>query len=489
MKKTMLFVGSVIILILSAVTFIFIPAMAQGAGQDSLVFGKYGKKKIEYTQGSEFANAVANYTEMYRNQGVELNDSDYYYIYNYAFVSAVQAIAYAENVKKSGWEPSKEAVANQMYQFFLDENGKYSSEIYNSYGTEQKSRLQKDITNGLIWNRCSEDLLGTQSEYGGFRLYGIKSSDAEKTFLENMASEKRAFDLAVFNKEDYPQAQVKAFGEENKAKFTKYNFSVITVKDKSKAKSILNQIKNEEITFTDAVAEYSDKAYSGADGKLSSNYGYQIQNILTNDADAQALLALELNQTSEVIETSAGYSIFHNDLVTAEPDFTDSTVIAAVRSYINENEASVIEDYFVEKAKSVISASAKNGFEAAAKANNAKFVKVPAFALNYSNDALLGSLPEEFTSISGASTNENLFQKAFALKTGEVSEPVVTGNSILVLKAAGTQKDNLTDAKKEELANALSSLDSSTIQYTLMSSDKVQNNVAEVFFTKLMKTN
>ena len=45
MKKTMLFIGSVIILILSAITFIFIPAMAQGAGQDSLVFGKYGNKK------------------------------------------------------------------------------------------------------------------------------------------------------------------------------------------------------------------------------------------------------------------------------------------------------------------------------------------------------------------------------------------------------------------------------------------------------------
>ena len=123
MKKTMLFIGSVIILILSAITFIFIPAMAQGAGQDSLVFGKYGNKKIEYKQGSEFANAVANYTEMYRRQGIDLKDSDYYTIYNYAFVSAVQAIAYADNVKKSGWEPSKESVARQMYQYFTDEKG------------------------------------------------------------------------------------------------------------------------------------------------------------------------------------------------------------------------------------------------------------------------------------------------------------------------------------------------------------------------------
>ena len=487
MKKTMLFIGSVIILILSAITFIFIPAMAQGAGQDSLVFGKYGNKKIEYKQGSEFANAVANYTEMYRRQGIDLKDSDYYTIYNYAFVSAVQAIAYADNVKKSGWEPSKESVARQMYQYFTDEKGNYSPEIYNSYSADDKSKLQQDLTRGLIWNRCGEDFLGTQSKYAGHTLYGLKSSDAEKEFFEKMASEKRSFDLAVFDKKDYPESQVKAFGAENKDKFTKYNFSVITVKDQSKAKSILNQLTKEEITFSDAVSEYSDKAYSGADGKLSSNYGYQIQNIVTKEDDEKALFALELNQTSGVVETSAGYSIFHNDLIITEPDFTDSAVIATVRSYINENETSLIENYFIEKAKAVASDAEKKGFEAAGKSNGAKVVKVPAFALNYANDSMLGSLPEEFASISGASTNENLLEKAFALKNGDVSEPVVSGDSILVVKATGTQKDNLTDSKKEELAGAVNSIDSYSLQMALLSSDKVKNDVANVFFTKMMK--
>ena len=81
MKKTMLFIGSVIILILSAITFVFIPALSPNAAGKPLVFGKYGNKKIEYKQGTEFANAVANYTEMYKNQGAELNDTDYFYIF------------------------------------------------------------------------------------------------------------------------------------------------------------------------------------------------------------------------------------------------------------------------------------------------------------------------------------------------------------------------------------------------------------------------
>ncbi len=487
MKKTMLFVGSVIILILSAITFIFIPAMAQGAGQDGLVFGKYGNKKIVYKPGTEFANAVTNYTEMYRRQGVELKDSDYYYVYNYAFVSAVQAVAYADNVKKSGWAPSQQSVARQMYPYFADENGNYSSAIFNSYGTEDKNNLKKDLTNGLIWNRCSEDYLGTQSTYAGHRLYGIKTSNAEKDFFDGMISQKRAFDLAVFKKSNYPDAQVQAFGEQNVAKFVKYNFSVITVKDLSKAKSILNQINKEEVTFADAVTQYSDKAYSGTDGKLSSNYGYQIQDILKNADDAEKLFALELNKTSDVIETSAGYSIFHNDLVKTEPDFTDKTILSVVRTYINQNESTVVETYFIEEAKKLIENSASKGFEVTAKTSDADFVKVPAFALNYANTSLIGTVPAELSSISGASSNENFLQSAFALKADGVSEPLVVGDSIIVVKAAGNQKDNLTAEQKEKIDSDVDSLNASALQSTLLSGKKVKNNVAEVFFTKIMK--
>ena len=78
-------------------------------------------------------------------------------------------------------------------------------------------------------------------------------------------------------------------------------------------------------------------------------------------------------------------------------------------------------------------------------------------------------------------------KKAFPLKPGDVSEPVVSGDSILVVKATGTQKDNLTDSKKEELAGAVNSIDSYSLQMALLSSDKVKNDVANVFFTKMMK--
>jgi len=489
MKKTLLFIGSVIILVLAAVTFIFIPAMAGNASQKALVFGKYGNKKIEYTQGSEFANAVSNYTEMYRNQGAELKDSDYYYIYNYAFISAVQAIAYAQGIKKSGWQPSSQAVARQMFPYFSDANGNYSTEVYNSYSAEEKKNLRKELTRGLIWNRYSEDLMGSQSKYGSHTLYGLKRSDAELTFIEDMKATKHTFEMAIFDKASYPDSQVAEYGKTNKDKFVKYNLSIITVKEQSKAKSVLNQINKDEITFEDAVSEYSDKAYSGTDGKLSSNFGYQLKNILVKENDFEKITSLELNKVSEVIETNAGYSIFHCDLAAVEPDFNDSTLLAAVRTYINDNEATLIEDYYIAQAEKISEMSTSKGFEAASKTNNAKFVKVPAFALNYDGSNVIGTIPEEISSISGASSNENFLQSIFSLKEGNISKPVVVGESIVLAKLLKIQKDTLTAEQKDAVISDIGNLDYSSAQSTLLSSDKVENKVSEVFFNDIMKNN
>ena len=489
MKKTMLFIGSVIILILSAVTFIFIPAMADGMGNKELVFGKYGNKKIEYKPGTEFAAAVNNYTEMYRKQGYELRESDYYYIYNDAFISAVNAIANAEEVKKSGYAPSSDKVNRDIVTMpmFADENGKFSMEVYESYEESYRNDLKKDIVNGHIWNRYSEDLLGSQSDVGGNRLFGLKTSDAELTFLADMGADKRAFDMAVFNKADYPDSAVRTFGESNKDNFVKYNLSIISVKESSKAKSILKQIKNEEITFSDAVAEYSDKAYSGSDGILYSNLGYQIKNILKNQDDAEKVFSLNPDELSAVIETTSGYSVFRCNLPKVEPDFKNKTTLEAVRNYIEENEASKIEDYFVTSANGLKANAATKGFAAAAKDSEAKYVKVPAFPLNYDNSSIFDAVGTGIEELSSAASNENFLEKAFALKKDEISEPVVLGDYIIVLKNTGIQKDAVTTEAKDKIADSLDSLNSSVAQRTLMTSKKVVNNVSEVFFNQIMK--
>lgn len=489
MKKTMLFIGSVIILIISAVTFIFIPAMSDGLSQKALVFGKYGNKKIEYKQGTEFANAVANYSEMYRNQGQELNDTAYFYIYNYAFNSAVQAVAYAESVKKSGYFPSEKAISRAMLPYFSDEDGNYSQAIYNSIPQEDIKNLRSQISKSFVWNRYSEDLLGSQAEVNGHKMFGLKSSQKELEFLAKMGAEKHSFDMAVFNKADYPVSEVKAYAQENKEKFSKFNLSIISVKEASQAKKVLNQIKNNEITFADAVNEYSDKAYSGSDGLITTNFGYQISEMLKNEDSYEQLSSLKSEELSDVIETNAGFAIFRCNLEKTEANIDDEATLASVKDYITEREVSKIEDFYIQKAESFKNDAQNSNFERACFVANCKYVSVPAFPLNYDNSPMFETVSSDVKELSSALTNENFLQTAFSLKEGEVSSPVVLGESVVVLKSTGIQNDSVTDEMTDSISSKVAEFDSSASQTALFNSDKVENKVSEVFFNEIMANN
>ena len=102
---------------------------------------------------------------------------------------------------------------------------------------------------------------------------------------------------------------------------------------------------------------------------------------------------------------------------------------------------------------------------------------------------MFDGIPSDIPELSSASSNENFLQKAFSLKSGEVSEPVVLGDNILVLKLTGEQNDVVTDDKKDSIRTKIDDFDSSASQSTLLASKKVENRVSEVFFNDIMKNN
>lgn len=505
MKKTFLFVGSVIILVLAAVTFIFIPALAPSGAGKPPVFGTYNGKPIELTQGSEFANAVANYTESYRSyirsQGRELNDYDYFSIYSYAFNAAVTTLAYRDAVKQSGWKPTEQAVARHIVQlpaFF--ENGRFSARLYNALPASDRSALKKDIANQLIWARFSDDLFGASDtdaignrivvKLGDNTLFGLKTAAAETAFLAEKGAQKRSFNLAAFSTADYPDSEVVAYGEEHSDLFTRYDLSVITTSEEAEAKKLLAQFKDEELAFdADTVAAYSEKYYSGADGKVTAAYKYQLKTAIPSDADLEHVLALKEGELSDVIKTGNGYSIFRADGDAVLPVFTEvagdgetsNDSLAVARTYIKTNESGMIEDYYLGIARNFAASAAANGFEAACDDFGTECIEVPAITLNYGNTSVYDSMPTDIAQLSGAATNDNFLKTAFSLKNGEVSEPLVLGGNVLVLKLTGEQTDSMNDDDKADMVERFAEYDQSAAQSALFSSDKVVNNVYSAF--------
>lgn len=492
MKKGVYTIGSLIILLIAALIFVLVPIFQGGRmGKRLPSFGKYDGTEIRYEQDTNYYNYVARYAEYYKNNGIEINESNQIYLFSYAFNATVTDLAYKKAVAKSGYKVPATAVNRAIKPYFADEKGVFSQKIYNTSVNNNPDRvaaLRQDIESSLTSNRYAEDSFGGQTAFGKTTLYGLKVSNAEVDFIQKLGNDQRTFNLASFNMSDYPDSEKVAYGKANSDKFVKYDFSIITVADKSKASSLLKRINGNEITFADAVSE-SQKSYSNDSGKINSKYHYQIEKFLKNSEDMAKLSALEEDAISEPIETTVGWSIFKADSKAVQPDFSDTNTVKTVYNYLTANEFSHIEDYYKETAKAFASVAKARGFNAACRQYNVKNIAVPAFALNYGNLSVLSKIDTSLDGLSGADTNRNLLKTAFSLKDGELSEPITNYRNILVLQLTKSAIASASPIPAEAMIDELTNYDVSSAQTALLTSDKLENNVQDVYFNYFAKNN
>lgn len=501
MKKHFYTIGSIIVLLFSALIFIVLPAMVGGAKAEKLPpFGSYDGKPIVYEQGSPFANTVSNYAELLKWQGQEVTDSTYFYIFNQAFNSTVVRMAYDSAVAKSGWKVPANAVNRELVKNFYDENGNYSSRLYKQTSDEVKRDLTKQYEDALTTSRYLEDNFGSNENFDGqrigadfanFTMYGLKASSKEIPFICEMGKKRRSFDTAVFSTDNYPEEKILSYANEHKDLFVKYDLSVITVNDESTAKTVLDRLNKNEIVFADAVTEYSTKNYTNDSGKINNNLNYQVKNIIS-DADAfNKVCALKSGETSGIVKTSTGYSIFKADSDATPMDFSETANKNTVKSYLNTYERGLIEDYYVALAKDFSAQALKTDFNAACKKFNIDNQSIEDFALNYGNLSIIGTSSIESSSpLAAITSDENAIKTAFALKQNEISESLVLGRNIIVLKMKGeTNGGTDLETANQTFQKEIDEFDEQAAQTALFNSPKVKNNVMEVYFNNFMAKN
>jgi len=485
MKKGFYTVGLIIVLAVSAFAFILAPALVGRGNRDTLPpFGSYDGKKIKFEEGSDFKKYVARYAEFFQAQGRQIDAQSNYYIFNYAFNAVVQKMAYMQAVTESGYVVPQSAVNREMLPDFF-ENGKYSQRKYRETPASEIEQRQKEVREELTKNRYTSDMFGDSEQFAGTALYGLKSSENEIAFFENFGTEKRGFDMASFSTDDYPDSEKEAYGRANAQKFIKYDMSIITCGEKSKAETVAKRLKNNEITFADAVNEYSTKNYSDANGKLTNSYRYEIERIIKNSDDVEKVVSLAKDATSVVIETNIGFSVFHADGSASDPDFTNEQTVKDVWSYLRSNEAGRIEDYYTDIAKNFAAEAASSGFEEAAKKIGAANTAIAPFPLNYGNVAFANPVDTSIQGLSGADTNKNFLQTAFSLKPNEISSPVVNGKNVLVLQYTDEVKDEPSE-NASSIERQIASSDEESASSHLMASPKLKNDLFTVYFNYFM---
>lgn len=486
-KNLWITVGSVIILVLSAIAFIFIPSVGGFTStQDGIEFGKYDGKKIEYGYGTDYLTAVQNtadyYQQYYQQQGQQLSQADYLYIFMDAFDSVVMDMMYQEYVDASGYIPSENAIKREMVQYFLDDDGNYSAKKFREATDSYKKELMESLSKSDIANRFQKDNLGYDLYRITDRMYGLKYSEAETDFYSDLRRTSRDFQMVSFDTTTYPDSQVAQYAENNKDLFKQYSMTAITASSEATLKSIQDTITNNEVTFDDAAANLSSRSYCDDSGKLTSSYAYQLKNILTSDSDYTAVTSLKVGETSGIIAIKNGYAIFRSDAAPVAADIADESVKTIVSNYIYQNEQGIIDDYFTGLASDFAANAAKTSFEEAAAAEGLTVKTLSGVSINYNNHYLLPiSDYSSYTELSNAQKNETFMKTAFALKQNEISSPFKNGNNMIVLKM--TNEDVVEN--EMDLGSMvyyyLSSYTQSDFSTSLLNSDKIENNVFSVW--------
>lgn len=432
LKRNLLYGGAVFILILSAITFVFIPASGRANGGHSLVFGKWDGKPIEYVQGSFFLRQIQTLMEQMKTDQQDVNQLANYQIMQSAFNSAAIRLAILSELNEAGYKIPEITIDKVLVQSYLDEHGKYSSKIYSDTPEATRASHRAMVSEDLTAQRYIDDVLGTQTG-----LFGLKTTTRETDLIKTMSGPERSFTYASFTTDAYPESEVIAYGQANAAKFVKHDLSIITVDTEPLAKRVAANLEKKEISFEDAVTTYSTRTGTDAAGKLIKSFRSDLNALFADAKDLETVLALKPAAVSTIVKTGKTFAIVRCDALPADPDFTNPAIVSAVSTYMNNNERGKIEDYFMAKAKEFAAAAKASGFDKACAAFGIAKKTTGAFGINYGNAKILAPLSVEANpELAAAVKSESFFKTAFSLKPTDISEPVLLGSSVLVLQIA-----------------------------------------------------
>ncbi len=466
-RNPIIFALSVLLLAVIAVAFVFSPGLIS-SNSTLPDLGSYDGKAIKYDE--EFVNLTEYFSQQLQAQGTQGDTT--FSAMTQAFNYSVLTLAFIDEVEKSGYVLPTSVVNREMLQYFSDENGVYSERVFQETSDGIKMQIRDASEQGLKRNLYFTDVSG------------LKISSNEIDFIKEMNNTQRSFNMVSFNTDDYPQEEVVAFGVNNAETFTRYAMSVLTVNDESTAKTVLSRIANNELTFADALSEYSTNQYSNDLGELSDNLHYQLKDIVNGEEAFNTLTSLASGELSDVIQTTTGYSIFSITAPSTLATFPNEELTNEVYTYLTIYEAGIIEDYFINLAKDFASESITNGYNSAVSSFGLTNVSLDAFPVNYAGSPLLDTLPvESSASLSQAVSNEQFFQTAFSLQEGEISDPIVLGKDIVVLSLV---EEVVLDDEDNQTLNFMypyyvtNQFDTSDISSYFMGNEKVENNLFSV---------
>jgi hypothetical protein len=423
------FIGTVVVLLIVIVAFVFVPAIVPGAGlglQEELNFGIYDKIPINYVPGNYFAQIRE---ELARNQQNSINNSNYqlidFQIWRTAFEQTVEHIGVLQEMKAAGYTTPEELVDEEVAALpMFQENGRFSAARYRQLDSTARMNLWRQVQESMIEERYRSDIAD------------LLRSSREEEFIVNMGSLRRTFDGVAFSVGSYPDAEVVVYAEQNTDNFRSTHLSRITINSSEReARQILDSVKDGVLTFEEAARTQSQDSYAERGGDMGVKLVYELSTEISDAQQREGLIALARGELSDLLPIGSGWAFFRAEENSYPVDTSDPAALEKIRSYVMNFERGRVDAWFIGQAEELINSTALNGFDEAVYSKGlTKFTFGP-LAVNY-GDAFFPSLssfsiPE--LNDNYASSNLNFWQTAFLTPLNTPSKPLVLGSAVIVL--------------------------------------------------------
>ena len=444
--KKVTYAFSVTILLVIAVTFIGTPALSGTSGSSRPVFGTYDGEEIMISPGNYFSRTYQNVASYYQQVGVEITDQVYYSVWQTAYFETVFHLALLAEARRSGVAVSEVAADKAMAswpEFQVD--GRFSLTEFQSMSPANRLVLKDYLTEVLIASQVRSDI-ASSAEF----------SEDEIDFITGMASPQKRFRFVEFGFDSFPDSEVVAYGEENSNRFRQVSLSQITIDSgRADAQSIRQQAVDRTSSFEDLARNQSSDEFADNGGERGWVYYWDLEFDFEDVAQVDELFSLAEGEISPVYETGGRFRFYRVDEAPLDPDFTNAETLAEVRNYVTSFERGIIEDYLRVEADAFTADARENGFVLAGIAINQVPQVTGYFPVNYGNSPYFPPVTAESNSVlrNSAAFREEFLQELFALELGEVSEPIVVRDYVMVFDLEDVLE--LTDERREELIASL----------------------------------
>ncbi len=475
-RHPVLYIFSVILLIVIAVTFVGAPVVGDAVRgtTGSISFGKYGKEDIEFSQNGYFAQQREILGQQIKPESDSANWKwDMYRVWRGAFERTVVHVGILSEVNADKTQISQEQLNRLIIKHGpYQNNGEFDVEAYQNTPSYKREEFRKDFKENLLKEYYLSDYL-----------YGQKTADAEKEYTYGLMKNQRSFHLMFFPLDRIPDADLVAYAQQNPKNFKNLGISKITLSSESDAKKVLKMVQADPESFAQTARDQSTDVFADNGGVMGITYSYELKSEFS-DADMDKILALPQGGISDIIKSGNDYCIYRCLFAATDPDYSSADTIRAIKNYVNRYERGFVEDKAVNAAETFIkNAQAEGIYGAASKAGISVYNTEP-FCINYGAINYFSQVRVEQGELDLASAmySKDFFIQAFSIKGEEYSKPVILNSGVVVLQLAEeSSRDDIDEAVKLYGTQIDGQIAETDIINYFLTSDKLKDNFHQTF--------